>query len=1445
MVEHLIRTLCVAMVLASSARAANYYFKGVTNQSLSSSANFSSDPNTEIAPPAAPGPEDTLFFNMNGRNGDQIIHLAGNNRQFLGMVFRSTGTTQVNRASTDSSNANALSIRAGGITLEPSSGAVTFGKLDTQKVNMRAADSLTIANHSDSPLSFNRTWSSVAASGVTLLSIGGSGSGTVEFNEPIDDGAAALVALRINTAGRIVLRGSGGFSGGTTLVSGVLEIGNSNALGTGPLTIQGGTIRSIVSQRTLANSVTLGGNVIAGGAGASLAISGPFDLQAGNREITLANSLILDGVISNGGLIISGMGPNRSLALTGASNYTGPTEVNGITLLNAGTLGATDVTIAQQGALSGPGSLAGNALVLSGELSMEGLIAGSLTIEGAGVWSGFGPVGGPISIAGQHRPGASTPRTQNYGSITYQAGAELIWNLAKTPGEPTGFDQIEVDSLSFAGPAALGLTAADWSDPFWDFSRSFVLFSSSAPISGSHQLTLSAPTGWLDANGTAFSTVRNGTFTLAIEGTEILLNYVVGNPAIATITLGALSPLPFPKIGYNWGHFMPGTNAVDWWRYSGVKQVRVFLTPSEVESSDDLAPHGDGVTDQASFLDRRAALRADPLNPDYINWAYFNSRYENNTFLNNRFRLNYAFGELRKLGVEIKAQVTASESRLPILDHNDWAGKWELWQHYYAQAFYLARHFDVRRWAMFNEPNHPNANGLTVSNWLMRMRLASDAIQAATADVNALYGKALQPLVYAPVTAGSTGTYSGWGRPAVLGREVNFLGESNPLWRNFHHYAYQVYNSSPANFASEYLSLRSMLHADLPPGETMPMAITEFNVHTGATFDGLEETMDTPSKFARLGSIAVRLANAGIDELYLFKFAQTARAGGVYPVAKNGIHYVENESGSNFSYGGISQGGEVWRLFNRAFGPGRIRVLKTGNQAAGSLDTMASYDPVSGTYYVLSSNNNASAVSLSIDVTGLGIPQDNRVFIEEVSSSSRGGVARLTRVNGNKVTTFSQPGYSVWLYSIPSRPQHMSAPEVPTFVVPVSEGTSLADGVGRQAPGSGGFVHLVRHGPTSANDRRVTLLKFELPAIYPSDFDLAALSLEVAAEGGSWAQAHVYGLENNNWNASALTWATTSNLKQNVPAGPKIANNVVTGQGSSAKLLGQLVASSATPTERLINITEFLRSRTDRIATIMIVQDARWDVALPSLAEGDVQPGIMITSAAGAAAHGGTGPRLRIVRLQDSDGDGISDFAETTTFGTDPFNADSDGDGLADGDEILVHGTDPLNPDTDGDGFSDGEEIAAGTNPLDANSFPVSEPNFAGWARDSFSVIERLDPAVGGPLADPDGDGLANLLEYAFGLNPRSPDSAEGHPEPTIVDVGGESYLALRYRESKAAEGLEFKVEAADGLGNWLADAVLVEVNDRGDYRENVWRDSVPLSQAPRRFIRLRVNLEQ
>jgi hypothetical protein len=106
-----------------------------------------------------------------------------------------------------------------------------------------------------------------------------------------------------------------------------------------------------------------------------------------------------------------------------------------------------------------------------------------------------------------------------------------------------------------------------------------------------------------------------------------------------------------------------------------------------------------------------------------------------------------------------------------------------------------------------------------------------------------------------------------------------------------------------------------------------------------------------------------------------------------------------------------------------------------------------------------------------------------------------------------------------------------------------------------------------------------------------------------------------------------------------------------------------------------------------------------------------------------------------VVKLMDSDGDGLSDGAEILLYRTDPDNPDSDGDGLSDYEEVITYGTNPNDPDSDGDGLPDAWEVQHGLDPLDDGSENINN----------------------GPEGDPDGDGFSNSLELELSSPPDNP----------------------------------------------------------------------------------------
>lgn len=427
--------------------------------------------------------------------------------------------------------------------------------------------------------------------------------------------------------------------------------------------------------------------------------------------------------------------------------------------------------------------------------------------------------------------------------------------------------------------------------------------------------------------------------------------------------------------------------------------------------------------------------------------------------------------------------------------------------------------------------------------------------------------------------------------------------------------------------------------------------------------------------------------------------------GDAYPVRKNAFHYTDNAN-SPYNIGGITRAGEAWRLFVKAGAPGRDvkSFTRTGDLAA--QDFYPTYDPVTRRYSVYAVNDTAGTATLTLNTAAWGVPAGNRVLIEEVSASSYGGTRALGSVGADALvsdgttTALALPANTVCLITVPSIAQAAE------LIVPATEDARVKDGGNKNTNYGGNTVITAKAGATSSSGRNAGFIKFQLPALHRPDIEAVLLSVHAETiSGAGTAQAHVLGIEDTSWTQGAITWANAPNLKQNVPAGNAIAQLSVSGLGTSAQMLGQLVVTSGTASEKLVDVTAFIRSRPGTAASFLISQDPRWDVALPALTAGDTQPdGIDIISTEGGTA-GTPGPRLRIIMRKDTDGDGLSDFLETTVYGSDPALPDTDGDGLGDTMESLTTGTNPARADTDGDGFNDFAELnLAGTNPLDPAS---------------------------------------------------------------------------------------------------------------------------------------------
>ncbi len=110
----------------------------------------------------------------------------------------------------------------------------------------------------------------------------------------------------------------------------------------------------------------------------------------------------------------------------------------------------------------------------------------------------------------------------------------------------------------------------------------------------------------------------------------------------------------------------------------------------------------------------------------------------------------------------------------------------------------------------------------------------------------------------------------------------------------------------------------------------------------------------------------------------------------------------------------------------------------------------------------------------------------------------------------------------------------------------------------------------------------------------------------------------------------------------------------------------------------------------------------------------------------------------------------------------------------------------------------------------------LAATTFAQWQESRFSAADLANPAVSGPLADPLGEGLPNLLRYAL-----EPEASAGGPSapggatpgwplvPTLSDADGKLTLVFQALRTDVT----YTVEASTDLVTWSAASVTLENN--------------------------------
>ncbi len=123
------------------------------------------------------------------------------------------------------------------------------------------------------------------------------------------------------------------------------------------------------------------------------------------------------------------------------------------------------------------------------------------------------------------------------------------------------------------------------------------------------------------------------------------------------------------------------------------------------------------------------------------------------------------------------------------------------------------------------------------------------------------------------------------------------------------------------------------------------------------------------------------------------------------------------------------------------------------------------------------------------------------------------------------------------------------------------------------------------------------------------------------------------------------------------------------------------------------------------------------------------------------------------------------------------------------------------------------------------------------WRQSNFG--STLNAGTSANDADPDGDGLRNLLEYALGANPTNTTSGV-QPSYLFTTASGLTYLALDVTRAAIAPDVSYIVEVSPDLAQWFSGpAYTTELTNTSTLLRV--RDNTPISAAPQRFMRLKI----
>jgi len=467
-----------------------------------------------------------------------VLALGVNQSDTVGTVIVANGGSITGSGTSTMTSTGTYDVRSGSVSAILGGSGITLTKTTTGTVTLSGANTYTgLTTVSAGTLAYGAS-DVIASGGVTVDgatavlamganqsdtvgtvilanggSITGSGTSTLTSTGSFDVRSGSIsailggsgITLTKTTAGTVTLSGANTYTGLTTVSAGTLAYGANNAIGSGDVTLDGGTaVLAMGANRsdTVGTVILANGGSITGSGTSTLTSTGSFDVRSGSI------SAILGGV----GITLTKTTAG-TVTLSGANTYTGLTTVSAGTLAYGANnaIGSGDVTVdggtavlamganrsdsvgtvilANGGSITGSGTSTlvstGSFDVRSGSISaiLDGVgitltktTAGTVTLSGANTYTGLTTVSagtlaygannaigsGDVTVSGATSVlNLGANRTDTVGTVTLLGGAVIDGSGTSSLGSITSFElQNGTVNVGLAGTADLNKTTA-------------------------------------------------------------------------------------------------------------------------------------------------------------------------------------------------------------------------------------------------------------------------------------------------------------------------------------------------------------------------------------------------------------------------------------------------------------------------------------------------------------------------------------------------------------------------------------------------------------------------------------------------------------------------------------------------------------------------------------------------------------------------------------------------------------------------------------------------------------------------------------------------------------------------------------------------------------------------------------------------------------------------